>query len=507
MISATEWILAALYSAAAAGLSLYGLVMVGYSMAFLLVRRRRAVTPPALTDWPSVTVQLPLYNEKLVVERLIDRVAALDYPADKLHIQVLDDSTDETTNLARARVHWHASRGVNITLLHRSQPDGHKAGALAAGLAHSASAFVAVFDADFLPPRDFLKRVLPHFDAPQFAAPQVGAVQARWGHLNPTQNALTRAQAIAIDGHHIIEQTVRSASGLCLNFNGSAGVWRRACIDRAGGWQADTLAEDLDLSYRAQMAGWQILYLPEVVVPAEVPSRVADFKRQQARWAKGSVQALLKLAGPIGRSRLTVRQRVLGWLHLSGYFAHPLMLIMLLTALPLVLHHGPASMHLGWLGLGGFGAPLLFALSQLAGLQRHGLPQRLGRTLWLPALLLLGIGVALNNTVAVVEALTGYQPTRFLRTPKYRASGEGSLEAREYRLPIHWTTWGELLLGVYGLATALLAWLDGSNMVMFGLLYGASFLWVAGISVWEQRLPLVGRRWGRRPSSVARSSD
>lgn len=500
-MSATEWILVVVYSGAAAGLSLYGLVMVGYSIAFLLLRRRRAVMPPTPTNWPSVTVQLPLYNEKLVVERLIDRVAALDYPADRLHIQVLDDSTDETTQLARARVQWHASRGVNITLLHRSQPNGHKAGALAAGLHCSDSAFVAVFDADFLPPRDFLKRVLPHF-----ITPRVGVVQARWGHLNPTQNALTRAQAIAIDGHHIIEQTVRSASGLCLNFNGSAGVWRRACIDGAGGWQADTLAEDLDLSYRAQIAGWRIVYLPEVIVPAEVPPRIADFKRQQARWAKGSVQALLKLAGPIGRSPLTLRQRLLGWLHLSGYFAHPLMLVMLLTALPLVLHHGPASMHLGWLGLGGFGAPLLFALSQLAGLQRHSLPQRLGRVLWLPALLLLGIGVALNNTVAVVEALIGYQPTRFLRTPKYRASGEGGLEAWEYRLPTHWTTWGELLLGVYGLATALLAWLDGSNMVMFGLLYGASFLWVAGVSLWEQRRPVLGRRWGRRPS-VARSSD
>jgi cellulose synthase/poly-beta-1,6-N-acetylglucosamine synthase-like glycosyltransferase len=343
-------------------LAIYGLNSL--ILAFLYLRHRRAVVPAPSADWsvlPPVTVQVPVYNELHVVERAIDGVAALDYPRDRLQIQILDDSTDETTRLARARTALHRERGVDITVLRRPDRGGFKAGALAWGLSQARGEYVAIFDADFCPHPDFLLRTIPHF----LARPRLGMVQTRWSYLNADYSPLTRAQALALDGHFVVEQAGRHRSGLLVSFNGAAGVWRRRCIEEAGGWQADTLCEDLDLSYRAQLAGWECLYLPAVDAPAEVPPQIAAFKRQQSRWAQGSVQALRKLAGSILRSRrLRWGQKGMALVHLSSYLAHPLMVVFLLASLPTLLMPDSALLPLGSLGLMCLGPLLVYVVSQ-----------------------------------------------------------------------------------------------------------------------------------------------
>src|SRR6186713_3314657 len=267
-----------------------------YYLVYLYMKNKGRIPVPAgkLEAWPAVTIQLPIYNEMYVADRLIDAVCEIDYPRELLEIQVLDDSTDETTEIAELAVRRHAARGFDITYLHRVDRRGYKAGALEAGLKVAKANFIAIFDADFVPSKDFLRKTLPHFtDA------KVGMVQARWGHINQDYSLLTKIQAILLDAHFVLEHGGRNRANCFFNFNGTAGVWRREAIDSAGGWQHDTLTEDLDLSYRAQLRGWKFEYVPLVVAPAEVPSDIAAFKSQQHRWAKGSVQVFKKLAVPI----------------------------------------------------------------------------------------------------------------------------------------------------------------------------------------------------------------
>ncbi|MFQ5576874.1 MAG: glycosyltransferase [Anaerolineae bacterium] len=476
-------LLTAMYVTVLAGLALYGFNALIFSGLFLRYRRRllRPSSPPAPDEWPTVTVQLPLFNERFVVERLIDAVAALDYPADRLSIQVLDDSTDETITLARSRVAYHRARGVNITYLRRPNRTGFKAGALAFGLQTAPGDFVAIFDADFVPPPDFLRRVMPHF-----TASQVGMVQARWGHLNAELTPFTRAQALALDGHFVVEQTVRSRSGLLLNFNGSGGVWRKRCIAGAGGWQADTIAEDLDLSYRAQLAGWRLCYLPHVVAPAEIPPLLTAFKRQQFRWAKGAIQCLRKygrrlLVAPL--PGLSPWQRFQAVLHLSGYLVHPLMLLMILIGLPVLLSRDPGPLPLSALGVAGFAPPVLFALSQWGAYSNWK-----WRFAYFPFLVLLGAGVTLNNSRAVFEALVGKNATEFLRTPKFRAEGRrrgGLRRAGEYTLPVDWTTWGELALALYCVAETAVAVSRAPGLVPFMAMYTLGYIYIAGLGLWQ----------------------
>ena len=274
-----------LYTLTVLGLSVYALQSL--LLTILYFKHRHDITPMAVIAedaWPRVTVQLPIFNEMYVVERLIDAAAALDYPRDRLQVQVLDDSTDETTALAEARAAQHRKEGADVRVLHRTDRAGFKAGALAWGLAQTDAEFLAVFDADFQPRPDWLRRIIPAM----LARPDVGMGQTRWSHLNEEYSPLTRVESLALDGHFVVEQTARSRSGLLINFNGSGGVWRRACIEAAGGWQADTMTEDMDLSYRAQLAGWRNLYLPEVDAHAELPAQMEAFKKQQARWAEGS---------------------------------------------------------------------------------------------------------------------------------------------------------------------------------------------------------------------------
>ncbi|MBN1218132.1 MAG: glycosyltransferase [Anaerolineae bacterium] len=482
-------ILVALYLIILFGIAIYGFNALIMSGLFLWHRPKQAndPCPPLPKEWPPVLVQLPIFNEKFVVERLIDAVAALDYPPDRLHIQVLDDSTDETQTLARVRIAHHVARGVNMTYVRRPDRTGFKAGAMAYGLSQTNEEFIAIFDADFVPHPDFLRRVIPHF-----ADPEVGMVQTRWGHLNDEAGPFTRAQALALDGHFIIEQNARSKSGLFLNFNGSGGVWRRAAIDAAGGWQWDTICEDFDLSYRAQLAGWRLQFLPNVICPAEIPPTLTAYKRQQFRWAKGSVQSLLKLGRRLLRSDNSLWRKVQAVLHMGGYVLHPLMLAMILVGLPVILTNGLGTLPLGALGLAGFAPPVLFGLSQWALY-----PDWKRRFAYFPFLVLLGAGAALNNSWAVFEAVTGRKSTLFLRTPKFRAEGRRAGQGRQtsYHVPLNWTTWGELFIAAYCLVEAAVALTRVPGLAVFLIVYTVGYLYTAGLALWQSwdHIPFMGR--------------
>lgn len=433
------------YTATLAGLAVYALHLM---VLILLYLRHRGKSSPPTPDLPreslpEVTVQIPLRNERYVVERILQAVAALDWPAQKLSVQILDDSDDDTTAIAKREARRLRAAGLDVQLYHRSRPQGHKAGALAAGLRKARGAFIALFDADFCPPPDFLRRTVPHL----VARPELGMVQARWGHLNAQYSLLTRIQALLLDAHFTVEHLARNRSGLLMNFNGTAGVWRREAIVDAGGWQSDTVAEDLDLSYRAQIRGWQILYLPEVVAPAELPPLVTAFKQQQYRWAKGAAQSLRKLAGPLLRSpHLTGVQKGMALLHLSGYVTQPLFLLMLLLAVPLVLLAPPLPPLTAFLGSVIAVPPLLYLLGQIS-LYRDW-PRRM---LSYPVLMLLGMGLAWTNTLAFLDGLLNWGG-EFRRTPKYRLRARGgSWKEARYRPPLDGTLWGEVGLALYAL--------------------------------------------------------
>lgn len=468
------------YTAALVWLSLYALQSLVLTVLYLRHRREHALQlDVAAAAWPRVTVQLPVYNERHVVERLMDAAAALDYPVDRLTIQVLDDSTDDTTALAEARAAYHRGRGIDVRVLHRTDRQGYKAGALAWGLARTDAEIVAVFDADFRPQPDFLRRTVPVL----LAQPDAGMVQTRWTHLNEEYSPLTRVQSFALDGHFVVEQTARSRAGLLINFNGSGGLWRRACIEAAGGWQADTMTEDMDLSYRAQLAGWRCLYLPDVEAPAELPAQMEAFKRQQVRWAKGSIQCLRKLSGPILRSRLSLRQKVMALVHVSGYLTQPLVVVLLVTSVLLLIWPQPASGVWIAFGLAGVGPPLLFAISQAALHPRWPL-----RLLYLPVFLVVGAGITFSTSRAVFEGLTRWGGT-FRRTPKFRLEGrEGRWADSVYRLRPDWTILGELGLMAYALAGLALAWQRGQYGSMpFLLLCAAGYGVVAWTGLWQAR--------------------
>ncbi len=467
-----SWLFAIFNSA----LAIYGLNM--FMMLALAVhywrRSERRPCLPEACDCPTVLVQLPLYNERYVVERLIDAAAALDYPPDRINIQVLDDSTDDTAALAEARVAHYKALGRRIEYYHRTDRAGYKAGALVAGLAHDSSEFVVLFDADFVPPPNFLRCLLPEFAA----NPRLGIVQARWGHLNPEQNVVTRAMALAFDSFFTVDQVARSNTGLLMNFNGSAGVLRRACIDGAGGWQSDTLVEDMDLSYRAQLKGWQLKYRLDVVVPGELPASIMALKQQQYRWAKGATQVLRKLAGPLVLSSKPLFHKFQGLLHLSGYMPHPLIVFTLLLSLPVVLLHGHTPVHIGVLGVAAIGPPLAVLWGQLR--LRHDWHMS---WLFYPALFLVGIGLAVTDTRAIWDAFFG-RTNVFVRTPKFAAT---SPRQSVYALPVDWSTWVECALVVYGLITASLAIQWAPALAPFILTYTAGFALTAGLALWQSR--------------------
>ncbi len=473
-----------IYALATLVVAIYGVNGLIYTGVFIWMHwikgepQRPSLSEPS-ADLPLVTVQLPIFNERYVVEGLIDSIAALKYPVERLHIQVLDDSTDDTVTIARARVALHKARGLNIDYIQRPERTGYKAGALAYGLTRTQAEFIAVFDADFRPQPDFLLKTVP-----SFADETIGAIQTRWGHFNSEQSLLTRSQAFALDAHFVIEQEVRSRSGLLMNFNGSAGLWRRAAIEEAGGWSADTIAEDFDLSYRAQLRGWRIVYLPEVSVPAEIPALLGAVKRQQFRWAKGSIQCLIKNGGQLVNSTEPLMRKVQGLMHLTGYIMHPMMMIVMVLSLPLVITGEIYRAHIGALGTVGLGAPLAFIVAQLALYPKDWYK----RIAFIPSILLLGPGMALNNSAAIAEAILGRNPTLFLRTPKFMASEQNNKRRRNknaasYGLPIDWTTWAEIFFMVYSGVTAAFALQLAPGLAPFMASYSIGFGYTAWLGI------------------------
>ena len=470
------------------GLAVYGFNNLFTTILYLRMKSRvKPHRPPYPAAWPRVTVQLPIFNEKYTVERLFRAVSRLDYPGERLQIQVLDDSTDDTYRLVKQLVSHYQVRGINIQLLHRVDRTGYKAGALANALQTATGDLIAIFDADFIPAPDWLKRTVPRFQDPK-----LGCLQTRWGHTNQEYNSLTRAEAIGIDGHFVIEQTVRSQNGFFLNFNGTAGIWRLACIQDAGGWQWDTLTEDLDLSYRAQMRGWKFDYIPDVVVPAELPSQVEAFKKQQFRWAKGSFQVVRKILPQVlERTDLPWKVRLMALLHLTGYFVHPLMLALLLLTLPVGLLIPTIFKIFPLSVLACFGPPVLY-LTATASIKAPVFE----RLKLLPLLTIMGFGISLSTSIAVLEGLAG-KGGEFVRTPKLNLGNmkeQHQVLDHAYLPPVSPLVWVEIVLGLYALFTGIvLAGYVGWGIVPWMFIYMLGFFYIAGLNL-IQHAPETGKR-------------
>jgi cellulose synthase/poly-beta-1,6-N-acetylglucosamine synthase-like glycosyltransferase len=435
------------YFAVMIWLSVYGVHR--YTMVYMYYKHRKNYQPNPMshfTDLPRVTVQLPIFNEQYVIDRLIDSVCAMEYPHDKLEIQVLDDSTDETQQVAIGIVAKYAAQGIDIVYMHRTNRYGYKAGALDAGLKVAKGEFVAMFDSDFVPPHDWLMKVIHHF-----TDPKIGMVQTRWTHLNRNYNMLTRIEAILLDAHFVLEQGARCRSGEYFNFNGTAGMWRIKAISDGGGWQHDTLTEDTDLSYRSQLAGWKFKYLPEVECPAELPIEMTAFKTQQARWAKGLIQTSIKILPLVFKSNATKRNKWEAIQHLTANLSYPLMIIMTAFLMPALI----VRFYQGWFQMLLIDFPLFAASTFSIGVfylvsQRILYPKTWMKTFWyLPLLMALGIGLTVTNTKAVMEALFGIK-SPFTRTPKYRVNKKGErTHASKYRKRLVLAPWIELAIGTY----------------------------------------------------------
>ncbi len=416
-----------------------------YYLTFLSARRKEVLTTKELGN-PSVTIQLPIYNEKYVAKRLVDAVCALDYPKEKMKIMILDDSDDDTVELLADAVNDYKKQGFQIEHVRRGTRKGYKAGALKYAMQTTNTEFVAIFDADFIPPEWFLKRAIPHF-----SKPDIGLIQCRWGHVNENYSSITRAQALSLDFHFLIEQKAKSNSHLFMNFNGTAGIWKRTCIEDAGGWHTATLVEDLDLSYRAQMKGWKCVFLPDIVVDAELPVQMNGAKRQQFRWAKGSIQCAIKLLGGIAiKRKVSIEAKIQAFIQLTRHIVYPLMLIQFL-ALPILLAGNinlyvvsfiPALTIATYLAMGP-GAYLMI-------IQKMYHKSWKSKAKILPSLLVYNAGMSVNNTVAVFDAVLG-KKNEFLRTPKYGiVNKQDDWRDKAYNLPFTKTTLLEIFFGVYG---------------------------------------------------------
>lgn len=434
------------------------------------------------SDLPLVTVQLPIYNELYVSERIISAACALEYPALKLQIQVLDDSTDETTALIAQIVEEARANGTNIEHVHRTNRSGYKAGALAEGMETATGEFVAIFDADFVPPPEFLLRTVT-----EFSDPNVAFVQARWGHLNRDYSWLTKIQALAIDGHFLVEQSGRGDRGYWFNFNGTAGIWRAEAIRDAGGWTAETLTEDLDLSYRAHLKGWTARYLEDLVVPAELPVQLLGFRRQQHRWARGSMECARKLLPSVWRTKASIGTKFQATLHLLAYGIH-LLLLLLFLIYPLIVRVGVNNPGFSTL----YGAGYVLALTSLApGIFFIG-GQRQGGRAWFTSIpriamvTVFGSGLMLNTARAALQIFTKPNP-EFERTAKFgldQAPAEATWTKRRYQLDIDRIVIGELLLGFYGLFVINFAWANQNwGIFIYASVFTAGLLMMAFASI------------------------
>ena len=480
-------------------LALYGIHR--YTLCYLYFKYRKNYNPNApkhFDELPRVTIQLPIYNEQFVIDRLIEAICAIDYPQDKLEIQVLDDSTDETQEVAASIVARYAALGHPIVYIHRTNRHGYKAGALDAGLNVASGEFIAIFDADFVPPPDWLMKVVHHF-----AEPEIGMVQTRWTYLNRDYSMLTQIEAILLDGHFVLEHGARVRTGDFFNFNGTAGMWRRKAISDGGGWQHDTLTEDTDLSYRSQMAGWRFKYLPEVECPSELPIEMTAFKTQQARWAKGLIQTSIKVLPMMFKSDVPRRIKIEAVYHLTANLSYPLMIVMSALLIPAMI----CRFYQGWFQMLLIDVPLFTASSASIAVfylasQRELYPRTWLKTiLYLPFLMALGIGLTVTNTKAVMEALFGIK-SAFVRTPKYRVALKGEKsQAAKYRKRLVIAPWIELFIGCY-FFLAILYTFSNHNY------FTAPFLVLFVIGYWYTGLmSLLQGRFERWRSGSANTDD
>lgn len=479
----------------------HGYVMVYYYKKYRPATKKRLVP---LRRSPMVTVQLPVFNEYYVVERLIKATCAIDYPKDCLEIQVLDDSTDDTLEVSRRWVEHFRAEGYNISLLARKERRGYKAGALREGLAVARGEFIAIFDADFVPPKDFLRRTLPYFDEAQ-----VGMVQTRWGHLNKDFSMLTRAQAIGLDGHFVVEQTARHRAGFFINFNGTAGVWRRLCIEDAGNWADDTLTEDLDLSYRAQLRGWKFHYLLDTVSPAEIPSDIVGLKSQQYRWTKGAIETAKKNLPGVWRAKLPLGIKLQSTIHLTNNLVFPLIFLVALLNLPIVLlkHSGNHTLYFAISSIFVFaflGSFLMYLISQ-----KEINPDWRRRIWYFPIFMAGSMGLCLNNTRAILLGLFNRR-TEFLRTPKYKIESESDhFIGKRYHGRAHSSGVWEALLMIHCFCAIVVAFYYAEYAALpFQMLFCFGFGFIASLSlkhsVWPHVRQSISKEtffWSR-PKSV-----
>jgi cellulose synthase/poly-beta-1,6-N-acetylglucosamine synthase-like glycosyltransferase len=461
-------------------LSIYGLHALVIASLFLLKFRQKNEPAEEPKEWPVVAVQLPMFNEQTAAEHIIDTVCAFDYPIDCLYIQVLDDSTDQTTELVRQKVEHYQGLGFNIELLHRTERMGYKAGALVEAMNKIQAEFIAIFDADFVPPPNFLRQVLPYFSND----PRIGMVQTRWGYLNRNDNLLTQTQALFLDGHQVVEQVARSRSGLLLNFNGSGGIWRSECIRDSGGWQWDTLSEDIDISYRAQLKKWRLVFLPNLIVPTEVPKTIITFKKQQYRWTFGHIQVFRKLIPTIWTAPgLNILQRIGATFHLSTNFIQLAALTTFLLSVPLALLHPKQPSSLGLISLASSGPTILFAISQIFG-YKDGFKNMANRLLHLPVLVLLAIGLTISNSWAVLGVFLGRKMVWSV-TPK-RSLNKNSGNSG-HTVPV--IVWLEIALSIYCAIGLSLALQHAPELIPLTTLGMLSFGYVGYSSLVESNKP------------------
>jgi len=467
-------------------LSLYGLHRYHMIRGYWKYRHQMPTeAPQKFAQLPRVTVQLPIYNEQYVIERLIEQTSKLDYPRELLQIQVLDDSTDETHPFTERLVAEYRAAGLPIEYIHRGNRRGYKAGALQNGLKTASGEIVAIFDADFIPPVDFLRRTVDYF-----ADPKVGMVQTRWGYLNRHYNVLTEVQAMLLDGHFVLEHVARSGGGRFFNFNGTAGILRKSMIEDAGGWQHDTLTEDSDLSYRAQLKGWQFVYVPSIECLSELPVETHGFQVQQSRWAKGLTQVAMKLLPTILKSDVPFKVKAEAFFHLTPNISYPLMIIVSALMLPVMI----VRFYMGWFQMLIIDLPLVIAsfwsISAFYVVAHRAIfPKTWKRAfLFLPALMAAGVALTIINSRAVIEALCGYQ-TSFARTPKYAIGGtqKVKLDNIQYRRRSGWLPYAELAMGVFFLAMTGFA-IESYNFlaVPFLSLFVGGYVWAGSTTLWEE---------------------
>ena len=466
-------------------LALYGLHRYWLVYDYYAYARNVPGPQPPVTEWPRVTVQLPIFNERYVIERLVEAISRFDYPPELLDVQVLDDSTDETQEVGRNCVERFAAKGMPITYIHRANREGFKAGALENGLKTSRGQFIAIFDADFIPEPDFLRLTIPYFMNPDGGA-NIGMVQTRWTYLNSDYSLLTQVETILLDGHFVVEHGARSRRGTFFNFNGTAGVWRRKAIDQAGGWEHDTLTEDTDLSYRAQLAGWKFLYLPHIECASELPVDMNGFKAQQARWAKGLMQTAKKILPKVMKSDAPWHVKSEAFFHLTANISYPLMVLLSTMLLPAMI----VRFYQGWVQMLVIDLPLFLAStcsisSFYLVAQKELRPKTWYRTfLYLPFVMATGIGISVRNAQAVIEAIVG-KKSEFARTPKFNIAGKkGSYVKKSYRNKAGWMPYAEIFLGIYFAATVLYAALnDNYATIPFLLLFVWGYLYTGFMSL------------------------